>query len=79
MTTWFGKAIGKLYYTASWIVEYSLSIPGSIKHACPRIRQDDAPTSQKKVMKGDESHNKGMPITKRAVYRDFWVMTWSPT
>lgn len=41
-------------HTESWTVAYSLSTPGSINEACARMRHDDAPTSQKKIMNGEE-------------------------
>lgn len=42
-------------------------MPGSMIVAWPRMRMAEAPTSQKKVLKGDETQRRGMPITKRPV------------
>lgn len=58
---------------------YSLSTPGSINTAWPKIKIADEPTNQKKVDTGEAIHKSGRPITKSAVYRDFWVIMWSPT
>ena len=54
-------------------------MPGSITVACPRMRTDEAPTSQKNVPIGEDHQRSGRPMTKRAVYSDFCVITWSPT
>lgn len=59
-------------------MEYSLSTPGSISEACPRIRTPDAPINQKIVEMGDDNQRRGIPITKRPVYRCFCVMVCSP-
>ena len=56
-----------LAQTLSWTWAYSLSIPGSIMVAWPRMRTAEAPTSQKKVLNGDANQRSGMPITKRPV------------
>ena len=47
-------------YTPSTLA-YSLSNPGSIKQACPRMRIALLPTSQKNVDTGEAIHNKGSP------------------
>jgi hypothetical protein len=43
------------------------------------MRTDEAPTSQKNVLIGEDHQRSGRPMTKRAVYSDFCVITWSPT
>lgn len=58
---------------------YSLSTPGSMSMAWPRMRMADEPTSQKKTEKGDAMKSIGRPMTKRAMYMVFWVMTVLPT
>jgi hypothetical protein len=57
---------------------YSLSTPGSITEACPRIKTPDAPINQKMVEMGDDNQRRGIPITKRPVYRCFCVTVCSP-
>lgn len=64
--------------TDSCMLEYSLSTPGSISEACPRIRTPDAPISQKIVEMGDDNQRRGIPITKSPVYRCFCVTVCSP-
>ena len=54
-------------HTESCTLAYSLSTPGSISAACPRMRHEEAPTSQKNIMNGEESQRRGRPMTKRAV------------
>ena len=39
---------------------------------------DEAPTSQKKVPRGEAQKRSGIPTTNRPVYRDFWVIVLSP-
>ena len=50
-------------YTPSTLA-YSLSSPGSIKQACPRMRIALLPTSQKNVETGEAIHNKGSPASQ---------------
>jgi len=42
-------------------------MPGSMKHAWPRMRIEEAPTSQKNVPMGEENMSRGMPITNNPV------------
>ena len=58
--------------------EYSLSIPGSISAAWKRIMKEEAPTSQKNVPSGDDHQRRGIPMTKRVMYNDFWVIVVFP-
>lgn len=70
----------RLIYTAlpaSRLV-YSLSIPGSMSAAWKMMINEDAPTNQKNVPSGDDHHNRGMPMTKRVMYKDFCVIVVSP-
>ena len=39
---------------------YAVSTPGSSMHAWPRMRMEDAPTSQKKVDIGEAKNKRGM-------------------
>lgn len=47
--------------------EYSLSTPGSMSDAWPRMRKSEEPKTQKSTLKGEAHQTSGMPTTNRMV------------
>jgi hypothetical protein len=46
-----------------------------MREAWTTMRRPEAPMIQNMVARGEAYHKRGIPITKRPVYRDFWVTT----